>query len=163
MYGEISSQFSLFINSLCDFRRLIKTNLISAILMCLISKFGFNKVTIELHLLPSLFDIGRDTPSISRFLVNSGNEYLVGARLPYFPRGGLTGRGPANIHGDFQPWQSSGGWGGLSAGPDMVYPVQCIDGEVRQCQGFPLQLQPDLILAGPQIPRWSERGVEEMD
>ena len=103
--------------------------------MCLISKFRFNKVTIELHLLPSLFHIGQDNPSLSRFLVNSGNEHLLGARLPYFPRGGLPGLGPSNISGDFQSWQNSAGWGGLSAGSDMVYPVQSIDGEVRRASG----------------------------
>ena len=100
--------------------------------MCLISKFGLNKVTIELHLLSSLFNIGQDNPGLSRFLVNSGNEHLLGARLPYFPRGGLSGHGPCNIYGQFQSWQTSGGWGGLSAGSDMIYPVQSIDGEVRR-------------------------------
>ena len=108
----------------------LKLALISTVLMCLISKFRYNKVTIELHLLSSLFNIGQHSPIPSRFLVNSGNEHLVGARLPYFPRGGLSGEGPCNVSGQFQSWQSSGGWGGLSAGSDMIYPVQSIDGEV---------------------------------
>ena len=102
--------------------------------MSLISKFRYNKITVELHVLPSLFTIGQD-PAGSverrRFLVTSGNEHLLGARLPYFPRGGLSGPGPCNIQAEFERWQSSGGWGGLSAGPGMVYPVQSLDGEVN--------------------------------
>ena len=132
--------------------------------MCLISKFIYNKVTIELHLLSSLFNIGQDNPGLSRFVVNSGNEHLLGARLPYFPLGGLTGRGPCNVSGQFQSWQNSGGWGGLSAGPDMIYPVQSVDGEVRLT--FQLQLQSDYIFtdpAGPSILRRSSWGAEEVD
>ena len=97
--------------------------------MSLISKFRYNKVTVELHVLPSLLTIS--SVDCSRFLVTSANEYLLGARLPYFPRGGLSGPGPCNVQGEFQTWQSSGGWGGLSAGPGMVYPVQSLDGEVN--------------------------------
>ena len=132
--------------------------------MCLISKFGFNKVTIELHLLSSLFNIGQDNPGLSRFVVNSGNEYLLGARLPYFPRGGLSGPGPCNIYGQFQSWQTSGGWGGLSAGPGMIYPVQSVDGEVRLT--LQLQLQSDKIftdMADSSIPWRSSWGAEEVD
>ena len=106
--------------------------------MSLISKFRYNKITVELHLLPSLLNIGSDSPGSEgpssgdcRFIVTSANEYLVGARLPYFPRGGLSGPGPCNIRGEFEAWQSSGGWGGLSAGPGMIYPVQSLDGEVN--------------------------------
>ena len=130
----ISSQFCFdykLFAILAD-ERLIKPTLISTVLMCLISKFRINKVTIELHLLSSLFNIGQHSPGLPRFLVNSGNEYLLGASLPYFPRGGLPAPAASNVYGDFQSWQTSGGWGGLSAGPGMVYPVQSIDGEVRR-------------------------------
>ena len=72
--------------------------------MSLISKFRYNKVTVELHVLPSLLTIS--SVDCSRFLVTSANEYLLGARLPYFPRGGLSGPGPCNVQGEFQTWQS---------------------------------------------------------
>ena len=99
--------------------------------MSLISKFRYNKVTVELHSLPSLFSVqDKAEPGGRRFLLNSANEFLVGASLPYFPRGGLSPPAAGNVQGEVQAWQSSAGWGGLSAGPGMLYPVQSLDGEV---------------------------------
>jgi len=91
---------------------------------------------VELHLLPSVFNIGKvqtDRP-VARFLINSGNEYLLGTSLPYFPRGGLQ-RQPHNIFASPEDWQKSSSWGGGSAGDDLLYPVQTLDGEVHQRLG----------------------------
>ena len=128
--------------------------------MSLISKFRYNKVTVELHVLPSLLTIS--SVDCSRFLVTSANEYLLGARLPYFPRGGLSGPGPCNVQGEFQTWQSSGGWGGLSAGPGMVYPVQSLDGEVNIVDRT-LSVISLFLLKGSSYFRRKERRAEEMD
>ena len=56
----------------------------------LVACFNYKKVKLEVHVLANLFDIGQVSASPRpRFLVNSGNEYMVGTALPYFPRGGL--------------------------------------------------------------------------
>ena len=56
----------------------------------LVACFNYKKAKLEVHVLANIFDIGRVSPSHRpRFLINSGNEYMVGTALPYFPRGGL--------------------------------------------------------------------------
>jgi len=83
-------------------------------------------------ILPSLFNIYNEIQH-PRFLVNSANEYLVGAQLPYFPRGGLPRVN--NVIGGPGSWQFTSNWGGMSAGDNMVYPVQSLDGEVHNDGG----------------------------
>ena len=83
-------------------------------------------INLEVHILPDILEIGKKvTRKIPRFLINSGNEYMVGPQLPYFPRGGLPRVN--NVLGGPGSWQMSSTWGGLSAGDSMVYPVQCVD------------------------------------
>jgi len=95
---------------------------------------------VEVHVLPSIFNIGKlktnpeSQGPVSRFLINSANEYLIGTSLPYFPRGGLQ-RQPNNIFASPEDWQKSSSWGGLSVGEDLLFPVQVLDGEVHQRLG----------------------------
>jgi len=102
--------------------------------MPLMRVFGSEWCRVELHVLPSIFRLGKTTKSEKRFLINSGNEYLIGANLPYFPRGGLK-MYPYNVFFKQEHWQKSSSWGGLSAGSDMLFPVQVLDGEVFQMLG----------------------------
>ena len=77
----------------------------------------------------TLFNIGKTvTEPRDRYVVNSGNEYLVGAQLPYFPRGGLPRVN--NVLGGPGSWQMSSNWCGMSAGDMMVYPAQALDGQL---------------------------------
>ena len=93
----------------------------------LVACFHYKKAKLEVHVLANIFDIGRESPSARpRFLVNSGNEYMVGTALPYFPRGGLPRVN--NVLGGPGSWQMSTSWGGMAAGDNMVYPVQTVDG-----------------------------------
>ena len=95
----------------------------------LVACFNYKKVKLEVHVLANIFDIGQVSPNVRpRFLVNSGNEYMVGTALPYFPRGGLPRVN--NVLGGPGSWQMSTGWGGMAAGDGMVYPVQTVDGEL---------------------------------
>ena len=95
----------------------------------LVACFNYKKAKLEVHVLANIFDIGRVSPSPRpRFLINSGNEYMVGTALPYFPRGGLPRVN--NVLGGPGSWQMSTSWGGMAAGDNMVYPVQTVDGEL---------------------------------
>ena len=96
----------------------------------LVACINFKKVKLEVHVLANIFDIGLVSPPRPRFLVNSGNEYLVSTALPYFPRGGLPRVN--NVLGGPGSWQMSSSWGGMSAGDNMVYPAQTIDGGLAQ-------------------------------
>ena len=91
-----------------------------------IGSISIRNINLEVHILPNILDIGkkvnRKTP---RFLINSGNEYMVGPQLPYFPRGGLPRVN--NVVGGPGSWQFTSNWGGMSAGDNMVYPVQAVD------------------------------------
>lgn len=62
------------------------------------------------------------------FLLNPANEALVGAKLPYFPRGGPV---PTSTNADKNAFKSSK-WGGMDVGDDMLYPVQVVDGMVHE-------------------------------
>lgn len=66
-------------------------------------------------------------------LLCPGNQGLTGAAQPYFQRGGspVTEARPS--------WESSGSWCGMSAGTDMLYPAQCIDGVVDRLGGKALR------------------------
>jgi O-acetyl-ADP-ribose deacetylase (regulator of RNase III) len=56
-------------------------------------------------------------------LINPANKSLSGTALSYFPRGGPC---PEPVPKDL----GSGTWGGMEAGPNMLYPTQCVDGRV---------------------------------
>jgi O-acetyl-ADP-ribose deacetylase (regulator of RNase III) len=60
--------------------------------------------------------VGNDT------LINSGNPKLSGARLPYFPKGGPVPEWEVGL---------TSIWGGMEAGPGMLYPSQSVDGRVH--------------------------------
>lgn len=66
-------------------------------------------------------------------LLCPGNQALAGAAQPYFERGGspVTEARPS--------WESSGSWCGMSAGTEMIYPTQCIDGVVDRLGGKTLR------------------------
>jgi O-acetyl-ADP-ribose deacetylase (regulator of RNase III) len=55
-------------------------------------------------------------------IINPANSKLIGASLPYFPRGGPVPLGEVGSHSV---------WGGMEAGPNMVYPTQSIDGRIH--------------------------------
>ena len=67
-------------------------------------------------------------------LVVPGNATLVGARATYFERG-ASGPPPEPAGG----WAASSNWCGMDAGPQMLYPAQCIDGVVGQLGGRELR------------------------
>ena len=65
-------------------------------------------------------------PNALRVLINPANESLLGTARPYFPRGGpLPPRAPPGL-------TTSSRWGGMDAGPGMLYPAQAVDGLVHQ-------------------------------
>ena len=96
----------------------------------LIWKLG--TMTVELHLLksPSCLITGGKGQEISKggyvsALINPANRSLSGTALPYFPRGGPVPRPPPpGLSNSLQ------GWGGMEAGPNMLYPSQVCDGVV---------------------------------
>lgn len=56
-------------------------------------------------------------------LLNPANSSLAGTARNYFPRGGpVPPAPPTGLEA------SSAGWGGLDAGPNMLYPAQVVDG-----------------------------------
>ena len=97
------------------------------------------KLTVELQLLkpPSSCLItggfGQDTSKKGGYLtalINPANRSLCGTSLPYFPRGGPVPRPPPpGLSNSMQ------GWGGLEAGPNMLYPSQVCDGLVHSLAG----------------------------
>ena len=69
-----------------------------------------------------------------RGLLNPANPSLSGTSRPYFPRGGpLPPPPPPGLE------HSSRGWGGLDAGPGMLYPAQVVDGLVHAGAGSKLR------------------------
>ena len=98
------------------------------------------KLTVELRLLkpPSSClitggigqDVSKKGESYLAALINPANRSLCGTSLPYFPRGGPVPRPPP-------PGLSNSvrGWGGLEAGPNMLYPSQVCDGLVHSMAG----------------------------
>ena len=78
-----------------------------------------------------------------RALINPANVALCGTSLPYFPRGGPVPRPPPKALR-----ASSSGWGGLDAGSGMLYPAQCVDGQVHAQGGSALRKALDAA-AGP--------------
>lgn len=78
-----------------------------------------------------------------RALINPANVALCGTSLPYFPRGGPVPRPPPPALR-----ASSSGWGGLDAGSGMLYPAQCVDGQVHAQGGSALRKELDAA-AGP--------------
>ena len=78
-----------------------------------------------------------------RALINPANVALCGTSLPYFPRGGPVPRPPPKALR-----ASSSGWGGLDAGSGMLYPAQCVDGQVHAQGGSALRKELDAA-AGP--------------
>ena len=63
-------------------------------------------------------------------LINPANRSLSGTSLPYFPRGGPVPRPPPpGLSNSLQ------GWGGMEAGPNMLYPSQVCDGVVHSLGG----------------------------
>ena len=98
------------------------------------------KLTVELQLLkpPSSClitggigqDISKKNGSCLTALINPANRSLCGTSLPYFPRGGPVPRPPPpGLSNSLQ------GWGGLEAGPNMLYPSQVCDGLVHSLAG----------------------------
>merc|ERR1719319_1527741 len=89
-----------------------------------------------LHLLPpstclvtaprSLLPSSSSTSTVA--FINPANRSLAGAALPYFPRGGPVPRPPP-------PGVQSSQWGGMEAGPGMLYPAQVCDGVVHSLGG----------------------------
>ena len=78
---------------------------------------------------------------VLRALINPANEALIGTARPYFPRGGpVPPRPPPGLEA------TSRGWGGLDAGPNMLYPAQAVDGLVHQYGGRALK---DALAAFP--------------
>ena len=74
-------------------------------------------------------------------LINPANRALCGTtRLSYFPRGGPVPRPPPKS-------LSTATWGGLDAGPGMLYPTQAVDGMVHQIGGR--ELLDELKAAAP--------------
>ena len=113
-----------------------------------IASVSVRNIRIEVFILPNIFDVGKKvTKKFPRFLINSGNEYLVGTQLPYFPRGGLPRVN--NVLGGPGSWQMSTRWGGLSAGDSMVYPVQTVDGELHSDGGDMRQWISDHVPTSP--------------
>ena len=95
----------------------------------LVASVSFKNIKLEIHHLSNLFSIGKTVSQPrDRYIVNSGNEYLVGAQLPYFPRAGLPRVN--NVLGGPGSWQMSSNWCGMSAGDMMVYPAQALDGQL---------------------------------
>ena len=74
-------------------------------------------------------------------LINPCNQSLSGTGFPYFPIGG-----PLPVHVD-EKLTSSASWGGMEAGPNMLYPSQAVDGRVTTDGGLDLRRQLDAILA----------------
>ena len=72
-------------------------------------------------------------------LVNPANERLEGTEFSYFPRGGPT---PEHERG----WNSSW-WGGMTAGDNMLYPTQTVDGRVHAEGGLELKEALHLVRA----------------
>ena len=88
----------------------------------------------------------RATPAA--VLINSANEALDGARLPYFPRGGpCPPPPPAGLEG------SANSWGALEVGPGFVFPEQSVDGVVSRLGGAALRR------AVERLPRAAERNA----
>lgn len=86
---------------------------------------------VECHLVP---DIVRGSPVLARAgaLVTPANERLAGTQRSYFPRGGpCPPPPPAGL--------ATSEWGGMEAGPNMVYPTQCVDGAVHAWGGAGLK------------------------
>jgi len=65
-----------------------------------------------------------------RVLVNPANEFLQGTKCAYFPRGGPLPVGEQGM---------TSVWGGMEAGPNMLYLTQVIDGRVHQEGGQELK------------------------
>ena len=57
-------------------------------------------------------------------LINPCNPSLSGTKLPYFPVGGPLPNVPS------KEISASTSWGGMEAGPGMMYPAQVVDGRV---------------------------------
>ena len=66
-------------------------------------------------------------------LVNPGNEQLCGAQASYVARGVPVA---FNYAGG---WASSGGWGGMDAGDNMLYRAEAVDGVVTSEGGRQLR------------------------
>ena len=64
---------------------------------------------------------GSENGSSNDTLINPANTLLVGTKLPYFPRGGPLPKDDG----------LGSNWGGMSAGPNMIYPTQAVDGRVH--------------------------------
>jgi O-acetyl-ADP-ribose deacetylase (regulator of RNase III) len=65
-------------------------------------------------------------------LINPANEGLTGcANFPYFPKGGPVP--PGATHNGKLRYATS--WGGMDAGPGMLYPSQTVDGTVHTLGG----------------------------
>ena len=98
------------------------------------------KLTVELQLLkpPSCLITGATGRDISKAgnlaaLINPANRSLCGTSLPYFPRGGPVPRPPPpGLSNSLQ------GWGGMEAGPNMLYPSQVCDGLIHSLGGAKL-------------------------
>eukprot|EP00941_MAST-03F_sp_MAST-3F-sp1_P002654 g2654.t1 len=68
-----------------------------------------------------------------KYLVTSANESLVGAKLPYLEKGAPAPVVSPSANSDTNQW------GGLEAGKNMVYPIQCVDGVVAIAGGKELR------------------------
>jgi O-acetyl-ADP-ribose deacetylase (regulator of RNase III) len=80
------------------------------------------------------YDIISNSP-LDRYncLWNPANEALTGPSLPYFAIGGPV---PPLVSGNNSKKSlSSSSWGGMDAGQNMLYPIQCIDGCVHSEAG----------------------------
>ena len=65
-------------------------------------------------------------------LINPSNPFLAGTKFSYFPRGGPVP--PREL-------STSNSWGGMEAGPGMLYPAQVVDGRVTALGGRALAKQ----------------------
>jgi O-acetyl-ADP-ribose deacetylase (regulator of RNase III) len=71
------------------------------------------------------------------YLVNPANVALIGTRFAYFPVGGPVPPVPEDTALESAVFASSR-WGGMSAGENMMYPVEVLDGQVHELGGHEL-------------------------
>jgi len=100
-----------------------------------------NIVTSLARKLPfALFPSKSNSPVLG--LLNPANEFLCGARLPYFP---MNEEGLNNPAVEIPGGLGHTTWGGMEAGPGMFYRAQVVDGEVHRLGGEALRAQLSIV------------------